>query len=82
VILGKRLQMLNYSSVLDEDEGERDVRQEDSLIKGYYGRDRVYSQRKLRLQLATIGITEYDTLIRSMRRLLFERDQPAFIVMN
>jgi hypothetical protein len=82
IILGKRMQMLNYSSVLDEDEGERDERQENSLIKGYYGRERVYTGRKLRLQLATIGITEYDTLIRSMRRLLFERDQPFFTVMN
>lgn len=82
VIFGTRHQMLNYSSVLDEDEGERDERQENSLIKGYYGRERVYSARKLRVQLATIGITEYDTLIRGLRRLLFERDQPAFIVMN
>jgi hypothetical protein len=82
IILGKRHQMLNYSSVLDEDEGERDERQENSLIKGYYGRERVYTARKLRVQLATIGVTEYDTLIRGLRRLLFERDQPAFIVMN
>jgi hypothetical protein len=82
IILGKRTQLLNYSSVLDEDEGERDERQENSLIKGYYGRDRVYSARKLRVQLATIGISDYDTNIRALRRLLFERDQPAFIVMN
>lgn len=82
IILGQRTQMLNYSSVLDEDEGERDERQENSLIKGYYGRERVYAGRKLRVQLATIGIAEYDTIIRSLRRLLFERDQPAFIVMN
>jgi hypothetical protein len=82
IILGARHQMLNYSSVLDEDEGERDERQENSLIKGYYGRERVYSARKLRVQLATIGVSEYDTLIRGLRRLLFERDQPAFIVMN
>lgn len=82
IILGMRNQMLNYSSVLDEDEGERDERQENSLIKGYYGRERVYSARKLRVQLATIGITEYDTSIRTLRRTLFERDQPAFIVMN
>lgn len=81
-ILGKRTQLLNYSSVLDEDAGERSDRQENSLIPGYYGRDRTYSTRTLNVQLATIGAAEYDAQIRTMRRVLFEKDQPAFIVMN
>jgi hypothetical protein len=82
VILGKRVQMLNFSSVRDEDAGERSNRVEKSLVPGYEGRDRVYARRTISLKLSTIGATEYDSSIRTLRRQLFELDQPAFVVQN
>lgn len=82
VILGKRIQLLGYSSVVDEDAGERSERSEASLIPGYSGDDRTYSARKVDLKLSLIGATEYDTTIRQLRRLLFEVNQPAVVCMN
>lgn len=82
VILGKRYQLETYSSVRDEDAGERSSRSEKSNVPGYEGRDRTYARRKLTLQLSKIGATEYDATIRQLRRLLFETDQPGFVVMN
>jgi hypothetical protein len=34
------------------------------------------------VRLSIIGGAEYDGQIRTLRRLLFEKDQPAFVVMN
>lgn len=82
VIVGKRIQLLNYSSVRDEDAGERSNRVEKSLVPGYEGRDRTYARRTINLKLSTIGATEYDSSIRTLRRLLFETDQPAVVVHN
>jgi hypothetical protein len=82
IILGKRHQMLNYSSVRDEDAGERSNRVEKSLVPGYEGRDRTYARRTINLRLSTIGAAEYDTSIRALRRLLFEIDQPALVIQN
>jgi hypothetical protein len=82
VILGKRTQLLNFSSVRDEDAGERSNRVEKSLVPGYDGRDRQYARRTINLKLSTIGAAEYDSSIRSLRRLLFEVDQPAVVVHN
>lgn len=82
IILGKRIQLLGYSSILDEDAGERSERSEASLIPGYSGDDRTYSARKVDIKLGLIGSTEYDSSIRTLRRLLFERNQPAVVCMN
>jgi hypothetical protein len=54
IILGQRTQLLSYSAVLDEDAGKRSYRQQESLIPGYYGRERSYAQRTLQIQLHTI----------------------------
>lgn len=82
VILGKRFQLLNYSSVRDEDAGERSNRVEKSLVPGYDGRDRTYARRTVLLKLSTIGATEYDSTIRSLRRTFFEVDEPAVVIQN
>jgi hypothetical protein len=82
VIMGARTQLASYSSVLDEDAGERNAREEPSLVPGYYGRDRSYPRRTIEVRLSIIGGAEYDGQIRTLRRLLFEKDQPAFVVMN
>lgn len=82
IILGKRVQLLGYSSVLDEDAGERSDRTEQSLIPGYTGTDRAYSARKIELKLGLIGAAEYDSTIRYLRRALFEINQPFVCVTN
>lgn len=82
VILGALSQVSMFSSVFDDDAGERSDRSEKSLIPGYVGRDRVYAARKISIELAYIGATEYDATVRSLRRTLFERDQPAVVAMN
>jgi hypothetical protein len=82
IILGTRVQLLGYSSVVDEDAGERFERSEQSLIPGYAGDDRTYSARKIDLDLKLIGATEYDGSIRTLRRLLFDRNQPAVVCIN
>lgn len=82
VIVGARNQLTMYASSLDEDAGRRSQSTEESRVPGYMGRDRTYSARRLALRVNLIGATEYDATIRYLRRVLFERDQPAAIVMN
>lgn len=85
IVLGKRVQLSSpagYSSVLDEDAGERTERNEASLVPGYEGADRTYSARKVELRLAYIGATEYDAAIRGLRRTLYEVGQAAVVCMN
>lgn len=82
VVLGKRVQLLGYSSVVDEDAGDRNVRSEASLIAGYSGEDRTYSARKIEIRLKNIGATEYDSSIRRLRRLLFDVNQPFLCCTN
>jgi hypothetical protein len=81
IVLGKRVQLLNYSSVRDEDAGGRTERTTESDA-AYQAVERVYAYRTLQLSLDLIGAAEYDASIRSLRSTLFERNQPAFIVMN
>jgi hypothetical protein len=81
VILGKRVQLLNFSSIRDEDAGGRTERITESDA-AYQAVERVYPYRTLQLSLDLIGAAEYDSSIRSLRATLFERNQPAFIVMN
>lgn len=82
LIMGLRSQLLNYSSVRDEDAGERSNRIEKSLVPGYEGRDRTYARRTISLKLSAIGSAEYDSTVRQLRRLLFETDQPAVVIQN
>jgi hypothetical protein len=81
VILGARVQMQVYSSKLDEDAGTRTQRSQESDA-GYLAVDRVYAYRTVEISLSLIGATEYDATIRSLRRLLFEINQPFVAVMN
>lgn len=85
VIIGNRVQLSSpagWSSVVDEDAGDRSDRSENSLVPGYDGADRTYSARKVELRLAYIGATEYDATIRYLRRALYEINQPAVVCMN
>jgi hypothetical protein len=82
VVMGARTQLLGFSNVVDEDAGERFERSEASLIPGYSGDDRTYSARKVDLDLKLIGAAEYDSSIRTLRRLLFDRNQPAVVCTN
>lgn len=81
IILGKRSQLLNYSSKRDEDAGGRTERSQESDA-GYLATERTYAYRTCELSLDLIGAAEYDATIRSLRATLFERNQPALIVMN
>jgi len=81
ILLGARLQLQVYSSKLDEDAGVRVQRAQESDA-GYLAIDRVYAYRTVELNLSIIGAAEYDVTIRSLRRLLFEINQPAVVVMN
>jgi hypothetical protein len=81
VMLGLRSQLLGYSRTFDEDAGERTQTSAVSTA-GYQGSDTTYAWRTLDLDLATIGATEYDGTIRTLRRQLFERNQPVVVLMD
>lgn len=81
IMLGMRTQLLGFSSVFDEDAGERTEVSMTSTA-GYRGTDSTYSWRTLDLALSLIGATEYDGSIRTLRAQLFDRNQPAVIVMD
>lgn len=81
VILGLRSQFLGFSRVRDEDAGNRTEIQETSK-SGYLGTDTRYGWRTFALDVNKIGAPEYDGMIRSLRRTLFELDQPWFGMMN
>lgn len=84
IIMGKRVQLSSpagWSSIRDEDAGGRTERTTESDA-AYQAVERVYAYRTLQLSLDLIGAAEYDASIRSLRSTLFERNQPAFIVMN
>lgn len=81
VILGQRTQLLGFSRVRDEDAGMRTEIQDTSRA-GYLGTDRRYAWRTFALDLNYIGAPEYDGTIRTLRRLLFELDQPWVGIMD
>lgn len=81
VMMGLKTQLLGYSNVFDEDAGERSDAAETSRA-GYRGSSMTYSWRTCELGLGMIGATEYDGTIRTLRRLLFERSQPAVVAMD
>lgn len=81
VMVGARTQLAGYSRKRDEDAGGRTERSQESDA-GYLATDRVYDHRTCTLDLKTIGATEYDSKIRSLRTLLFARNQPAVVVID
>jgi hypothetical protein len=81
IMVGKRTQLLGYSRVFDEDAGER-TEFTDTSRAGYRGTDRTYAWRRAMLDLGEIGSTEYDATIRTLRRQLFELNQPAFLCLQ
>lgn len=81
VMLGVRAQLIGYSRVKDEDSMNRTEVQEMSRA-GYLGTDRRYAWRTVAIDLNYIGATEYDSTIRTLRRQLFELDQPFFCAMD
>lgn len=81
LILGLRTQFLGYSTVFDEDAGERTESSATSTA-GYRGSDTTYSWRTAELGLAYIGATEYDGAIRALRDTIFKRNQPWVLAMD
>jgi hypothetical protein len=81
VMIGARTQLLGYSRVFDEDAGDR-VAPVDQSTAGYRGNSAVYAWRKCVLDLGAIGATEYDGTMRSLRRTLFERNQPCVVCLD
>lgn len=77
IILGVHLQLLGYSTVFDEDAGER-VESFSTSTAGYRGYDTTYPARTLELGLAHISATEYDNSIRAARAALWGKNQPFF----
>jgi hypothetical protein len=81
IILGTRMQLSQFSTVFDEDAGERT---EDFATSraGYRGYDTTYSWRTLELGLAFIGGAEYDAAIRAFRDTAFKRNQPFWACLD
>lgn len=82
VILGQRVQLPIFSTVMDEDAGKLAGLQTEQSDAGLLATSRVYDYRTLALQYAAIGSTTYDTTVRAMRELLFARKQLCFIAPN
>lgn len=81
VMAGLKTHLLGYSTTFDEDAGERTQTGETSRA-GYRGAALTYSWRTCELGLNYIGDAEYDATMRTMRRLLFERNQPVIVFMD
>lgn len=81
IILGSRTQLINFSTKFDEDAAGRKLTTRDSDA-GWRASDKSYPYATLEIALDTVGAVEYDNQIRYMKRLLFERNEPAVICMN
>lgn len=81
IIAGLKSQLLGYSTIFDDDAGER-TPPGDTSTAGYRGSTPTYSWRTCELGLKYIGATEYDSTIRNLRKLLFERNQPFVLFMD
>lgn len=81
ILAGTRTQLLGYSTIFDEDAGERTPPGETSAA-GYRGSGLLYSWRTCELGLKYIGAAEYDATMRTLRRLLFDRAQPFVLFMD
>lgn len=81
ILAGLKTQMLGYARIFDEDQGERTQPTEMSKA-GYRASDTVYAWRTAELSVGLIGSAEYDSTFRTLRSLLFEKDQPAVLFMD
>lgn len=81
VMAGLRTQLLGFSDVFDEDAGNRTESTESSTA-GYRASETTYSWRTVELALRLIGATEYDGTMRTLRALLFAKNQPAMVFMD
>lgn len=81
LMVGLKTQLLGYSTVFDEDAGERNEATETSRA-GYRGSSMIYSWRTAELGLAYIGATEYDATMRQLRQLLFQKGQPFALFLD
>jgi hypothetical protein len=81
IIAGLKTQLLGYATTFDEDAGGRTQVAQESA-SAYRGTDTTYSWRTASLDLAVIGATEYDTTMRTLRAMLFERNQPTMLWMD
>jgi hypothetical protein len=81
LIIGARTQLLGFSRTFDEDAAER-TQSSATSTAGYRGTDKTYSWRTLDLDLTYIGDGEYSTTIRTARALLFDKNEPAVIIMD
>jgi hypothetical protein len=81
IIAGARTQLLGYSTTYDEDAGGR-TQSTQMSSSGYLASDTTYSWRTAQLGLSYIGSTEYDGTIRTLRNLLFARNQPTMLFMD
>jgi hypothetical protein len=81
IILGSRTQLIGYSTVRDEDAGDRTEGSDVSRAL-YRAAERTYSRRVFPLGLEAIGASEYDSTIRALRAKLFQKNQPALVAME
>lgn len=81
IIAGLKTQLLGFSRVFDEDAGERTQVSQQSTA-GYRATDTTYAWRTVQLSLGQIGAAEYDSTMRALRVLLFEKNQPAAVWMD
>lgn len=81
IIAGQRTQLLGYSTTFDEDAGGRTQASQVSTA-GYRASDTTYAWRTAELGLSLIGSAEYDSTIRTLRDLLFAKNQPTMLWMD
>jgi hypothetical protein len=81
VIVGRRTHLLSYSTVFDEDAGERTQLTQQSTA-GYRAVDTTYSWRTAELGLAYIGAAEYDGMIRQLREALFSKNAAVMLCLD
>jgi hypothetical protein len=75
VMAGTRTQLMGYSRVFDDDAGERTQIAQQSTA-GWRATDTTYGWRRVEISLGVIAPDEYDTTIRMLRGLLFEKNLP------
>jgi hypothetical protein len=81
IMLGKRHQLLNFSTRFDEDAGAR-TEVTDESEAGYRAVGRTFSYRTIEIAQRLVGVAEYDTTFRALRTLLFEKNQPFFVALE
>lgn len=82
LLLGQRVQLPIFSTVMDEDAGKLAGLRAEESDTGLRATSRAYDYRTLVLQYANIGSTTYDGTVRAMRELVFAKRQICFIAPN